>query len=222
MGAPAKILLADDQSLYREGLAELFKKWETDFSVVADVSDGAAAIEASAAFDPDIVLMDVKMPGVDGIDACREISASFPDTAVVMLSLYGDKGRVLAAISNGARGYLLKNIRAVQLHDKLITVLRGGVALSDEVGAICFEALRGPRLMPINSEKTADLIASLTEHEKDLLRFVARGSSNRDIADSLYLGESTVKKQISFLLTKLDMSNRVQAAVFALRSGIAQ
>lgn len=220
MASPAKILVVDDQSLYREGLVELFKRWG-DFRVVGNAGEGRAAVELAATLQPDIVLMDVKMPGMSGIDACGEICSRFPSTAVVMLSLYGGRSRVLSAIANGASGYLLKNIHAQELRAKLLAVAAGGAALSDEAAAICLEALRRPRFASADEEETRRLIASLTEHEKALLRLIANGASNRDIAGALFIGESTVKKQVSLMLAKLGLGNRVQAAVFALRSGIA-
>lgn len=216
----AKILLVDDQSLYREGLAELINKWE-EFSVVGNTGDGRSAIECCARLRPDVVLMDVKMPVMDGIEACGEIKRRYPHIAVIMLSLYGEKERVLAAIANGANGYVLKSIHAQQLRSKLQSVLKGGAALSDEVAALCLEALRRPSFVPLGADETRDMLASLSEHELQLLRFIADGYPNKDIASMLYLGESTVKKQVSLLLTKLNLNNRVQAAVFALRSGIA-
>lgn len=220
MTRAAEILLVDDQSLYREGLAELINKWD-EFRVVGNTGDGRSAVEFCARLHPSIVLMDVKMPVMDGIEACREIKGRWPETAVIMLSLYGEKERVLAAIANGANGYLLKSIHAQQLRSKLLSVLNGGAVLSDEVAAICLDALRRPSFVPLGEEETRKMISSLTEHEIELLRLIADGHPNKDIADRLYLGESTVKKQVSFLLTKLNLSNRVQAAVFALRSGIA-
>ena len=139
-----------------------------------------------------------------------------------MLSLYGDKERVLSAISNGARGYLVKSIHAAQLHQKLVSVHKGGCVLSDEVTGHCIEALQKRDLAPFDEGASAAMLDALTEHEIELLRLIANGASNRDIAGTLYIGESTVKKQVSFVLTKLGFSNRVQAAVFALRSGIAR
>jgi DNA-binding NarL/FixJ family response regulator len=221
MSDAVKILLVDDQSLYREGLAELFKKWD-EFIVVGDAADGAEAIERCAELHPDLVLMDVKMPGMDGIEACGVIRQEQPGTAVVMLSLYGEKDRVLTSINNGASGYLLKNIHARQLHSKLLSVARGGAVLSDEVVPVCFDALRTQRFVPVCGEGSRQLLASLTDHEKELLRLIAGGASNKDIAAALFLGESTVKKQVSLMLTKLGLGNRVQAAVFALRSGLTE
>lgn len=221
MPGATKILLADDQSLYREGLAELFKKWE-EFVVVGDAADGRSAVERCAELHPDIVLMDVKMPVMNGIEACAEIRAGQPGTAVVMLSLYGEKERVLAAVNSGASGYLLKNIHARQLRSKLIAVARGGSVLSDEVVPVCFDAIRSQRFVPMAGESARQLLAALTDHERELLRLIAGGASNKDIAGALFVGESTVKKQVSLMLTKLGLGNRVQAAVFALRSGIAE
>ena len=220
MVEPIKILLVDDQSLYREGLVELFKKWD-DFRVVGDVACGVDAVSECGVLRPDIVLMDVKMPGMDGIEACGEICLRYP-AAVVMLSLYGDKGRVLSAISNGAKGYLLKNIHANELRQKLLSVAKGDAALSDEVAAVCLDALRGPKFAPLDEAKVERLISSLTEHEIELLKFIAHGASNKDIASKLFIGEGTVKKHVSLMLAKLHLENRVQAAVFALRSGIAR
>ncbi len=165
--------------------------------------------------------MDVKMPVMNGLDTCAEIRRRFPGTAVVILSLYCDKDRVLTAIQNGAHGYLLKNIHANELRHKLKSVLSGHAALSDEAAGICIEALRTPRFTPIDIDDMNLIVSTLTEHEIQLLKLISKGCANRDIAQILYLGESTVKKQISLLLAKLNLSNRVQAAVFALRSGIS-
>lgn len=166
--------------------------------------------------------MDAKMPVMDGIEACREINMRFPGVAIVILSLYGDKDRVLSAIKNGASGYLLKTIHASELHDKLLSVMNGGCVLSDEAAKHCIDALRIPRLAPDFLGEMSSLVNSLTEHEIELLKLIAVGASNKDIADRLFIGESTVKKQVSLMLAKLNLDNRVQAAVFALRSGLAE
>ena len=136
MSERARIVIVDDQALYREGLIELFRRWD-EFSIVGDADSGEGAIELCAQHRPDLVLLDVKMPNVDGIEACGVIRGRFPDTAVVMLSLYGEKERVLGAIANGADGYLLKSIHAKQLRSKLRSVLGGVVYLSDVASSIC-------------------------------------------------------------------------------------
>lgn len=221
MGAIGKIVLVDDQSLYRDGLAELFKKWP-GFEVVGDASNGKDAISVCLETEPDIVLMDVKMPIMDGIESCGVIHEKLPSASVVMLSLYGDKSRVLSAIANGADGYLLKSIHARQLHGKLRTLIEGGAVLSDEVASICLDALRRPKFIPVDEKEIESLLRSLTTHEKELLRLIAVGASNKLIGERLFIGESTVKKQVSLILTKLGLENRVQAAIFALRSGLAE
>ena len=221
MGEKTTIALADDHALYREGLRELIGKWE-DFEVVGEACNGHEAVELCEEHRPDIVLLDVKMPIMDGVAACEAIHRAIPDLAVVMLSLYCDSDRVLSAIAGGARGYLLKSIYARELRDKLNSVLRGGAVLSDEATAVCFEAIRAQRFAPtIQDVEIQCKLDMLTDHEKALLHLVALGASNKEIGERLYIGESTVKKQLNVVTTKLDLKNRVQAATFALRSGLA-
>ena len=181
------------------------------------------AVEFCRANPPDIALLDVKMPLMDGVTACGAIHRENPGIAIVMLSLYCDSDRVLSAIANGARGYLLKSIYARELRDRLQSVLADGAVLSDEAAAVCFEAIRKQRFAPVMQD--ADMqrkLDMLTDHEKELLHLVALGASNKEIAERLYIGESTVKKQLNVVTTKLELKNRVQAATFALRSGLAE
>ena len=222
MGAKTTILLADDHALYREGVREFIAKWD-DFEVVGEVQNGLEAVEFCRANPPDIALLDVKMPLMDGVTACGAIHRENPGIAIVMLSLYCDSDRVLSAIANGARGYLLKSIYARELRDRLQSVLADGAVLSDEAAAVCFEAIRKQRFAPVMQD--ADMqrkLDMLTDHEKELLHLVALGASNKEIAERLYIGESTVKKQLNVVTTKLELKNRVQAATFALRSGLAE
>lgn len=217
----ASVLLVDDHALYREGLRELFAKWD-DFEVVDEVSDGLEAVAKCSVNPPDLVIMDVKMPVMDGIEACGAIRRDHPETVVVMLSLYAERERVLSAIAAGAQGYLLKSMYARQLHDRLRSVMAGGAALSEDVAAICLDAIRSSRFtMPVMDEGTRRTLGLLTKHEEELLRLVAIGASNREIGERLFIGESTVKKQLSALMVKLGLKNRVQAATFALRAGLA-
>ena len=216
------IVLADDHALYREGLRELVAKWD-DFEVVGEAENGAKAVELCDALKPGIILLDVKMPVMDGIAACQAIHRSDPAVRIVMLSLYADPDRVLSAIAGGARGYLLKSIYAKQLHDKLRSVVSGDAVLSDEVASVCFEAIRLQRFAPVALDNEMQRkLDSLTDHEKELLHLVALGASNKEIGERLYIGESTVKKQLSAVTVKLGLKNRVQAATFALRSGLAE
>lgn len=213
------ILVVDDHSLYREGLVALFEKWD-DFDVIGEAQNGREAIEFCRAWPPDIVLMDIKMPVMGGLEAARIITAEHPSIAIIMLSVFVDEGDVVTAIRNGARGYLLKNTHAKQLHGHLRNVVEGHAALCDEVASVCFDVIKaGP-----NTAAQPDVApehALLTEHEKQLIRLVAMGYSNREIGERLFIGEGTVKKQVSNVLTKLGLENRVQAAVYALRTGLA-
>lgn len=223
MAAPLdrkNVLVVDDHSLYREGITSLFEKWD-DFDVIGEASNGLEAIEFCRAWPPHIVLMDVRMPNMGGVEATRIITAENPDIAVVMLSVYMNEEEVISAIRNGARGYLMKNTHARQLHSHLRNIVKGHSALSDDVASVCFDFIKqAPRDRAQASDTPSH--ATLTDHEKQLIRLVAMGYSNRDIGKRLFIGEGTVKKQVSNLLTKLELENRVQAAVYALRSGLAE
>lgn len=214
-----EVLLVDDHSLYREGLAALFERWN-DFEVVGEALDGLEAVEFCRKHTPQIVLMDLRMPNMDGVDATRIITAENPAIAVVILSIYMEEKDVIAAIQNGARGYLVKNIHANQLHSQLKSVAAGHSVLSSEVCEICFDLIKQSPILGSRTELDPG-IGALTDHERQLIRLVAMGYSNRDIGERMHIGEGTVKKQISIMLTKLGLENRVQAAVYALRSGIA-
>lgn len=218
----SSVLIADDHALYREGLREIIGRWE-DFSVVGEAQDGREAVELCRLHHPDLVLMDVRMPGMDGISALSVISRECPSTVVVMLSVHESEREVIAAIRAGARGYVLKNTYAKQLHQRLRRVMDGSCTLSEEAAARCVAYIRESRSPEIwQSPNDAAALNLLTEHERQLLGLIAMGASNREIGERLFISESTVKKQISFMLTKLGLSNRVQAAVFALRSGLAE
>ena len=188
--------------------------------MIGEASNGAEAVEFCRAWPPDIVLMDVRMPVMGGIEATRVICAENAAIGVVMLSVNADADDVVAAIRSGARGYLMKNTHAKQLRGHLRNVVDGQCALSDEVASVCFGFIRQIPWEHMRAEKATD--AALTDHERQLLRLVAMGYSNREIGERLFVAEGTVKKQLSFLLAKLGLENRVQAAVFALKSGLAE
>lgn len=214
------VLIVDDHSLYREGIIALFEKWN-DFDIIGEAADGSEAIEFCRHWPPDIVLMDLKMPNMDGIEATRVITAENPNISVIILSVFAEERDVMAAIRNGARGYLLKNTHAKQLHGHLRSINNGYGAISDEVATLCLNYIRQlPR--DRTPREPMEQRQALTEHETQLIRLLAMGYSNRDISERLFIGEGTVKKQVSAVLTKLGLENRVQAAVYALRSGIAE
>lgn len=217
---PYTVIIADDHALYREGLVGIIDKWP-DFEVVGDVGNGIDLTEVCRERHPDLVLLDVRMPLMNGIEAGRVLANEFPDTAVVMISMYLTSEDLYAAISNGARGYLLKDMHSSQLHESLQAVMRGQCVLAPEGISLCFKAIRAQQFSGRLSDPSLSAMKdSLTEHERKLLRLVALGQSNKEISARLYLGESTVKKQLSLLLVKLGLENRTQAAVFALRAGL--
>lgn len=189
--------------------------------MIGEASTGAEAVEFCRAWPPDIVLMDARMPVMGGIEATRIICAENSSVGVVMLSVNADVDDVVAAIRSGARGYLMKNTHAKQLRGHLRNVADGQCALSDEVASVCFDFIKR---IPWEHARAEASVAgvTLTDHERQLLRLVAMGYSNRDIGERLFVGEGTVKKQLSFLLSKLGLDNRVQAAVYALKSGLAE
>lgn len=221
MAAVARVLIADDHALYLEGLREIIERWD-DFTVVGEAQNGAEALELCRLRHPDLVLMDLKMPVMDGITALSHIHREMPSVAVVMLSVYESEDDVIASIRAGARGYVLKDCYARQLHHRLRSVMEGECTLSDKGASRCFDYIRNAGREPLVEGAAVDKGTDmLTDHDRRILSLIAIGASNKEIGERLYISESTVKKQISSLLTKLDLDNRVQAAVFALRSGIA-
>lgn len=215
-----KIVVADDHALYREGLIGIIEKWD-EFEVVGDASNGIDLIEVCKEVCPDIVLLDVRMPRMSGIEAARVLLREQPEIAIVMISMYLEEDDLFTAISMGARGYLQKDMHASQLHERLRDVMRGECVLSSEATSLCFKLIRAGQFAGTIVDPTISTMKeTLTEHERRLLSLVALGKSNKEIGQRLYLGESTVKKQLSYLLVKLGLENRTQAAVFALRAGL--
>ena len=216
------VLLVDDQVLYREALRGLIERWP-EYRVVGEASDGEEAIRLARTQYPDLVLMDISMPTMDGIAATRAILAEQPGTAIVMITVESEKGLVLDALAAGARGYLLKDTPARKLRDRLRTILQGEMALSESVTAPVVDELNRMRER-VGASSRAGIVSPehLTDRERDILRLVAEGKSNEEIAAELYLSVGTVKKQLSSLMLSLCLENRVQAAVYAVRAGLAK
>lgn len=209
-----KILLCDDQAVIRDGL-EMLLNLEKDIQVVATAQDGAEALELAAQQAPDLVLMDLKMPGVNGIEATRQIRARFPSIKVLVLTTYDDDEWVFDAIRAGASGYLLKDTP----REKIIEAVRGTVAGRSFVDP----SVAGKLLNQVSSNQTqpASLLSEkLTEREVGVLRLIAKGMNNRDIASQLHLSEGTVRNHVSAILEKLGVSDRTQAAVMAIQHGL--
>jgi DNA-binding NarL/FixJ family response regulator len=209
-----KVIICDDQAIIRDGLAMLLKL-EPDIDIVGSAEDGAEAVEMVAEKEPDLILMDLKMPIMNGVEATRQIVAKYPEVKVLVLTTYADDEWVFDAIQAGASGYLLKDMP----REELIKAVRGTVAGKTYVDP----SVAGKVLEQVSSRQTqpATLITGkLTEREVEVLHLIAKGSSNADIADRLSLSDGTVRNHVSAILSKLGVSDRTQAAVIAIQHGL--
>ena len=209
-----KVLICDDQAIIRDGL-EMLLKLERDIDVVGLAQDGAEAFNLVQEQSPDLVLMDLKMPGMNGIEATRRIRLQHPEIKVLVLTTFDDDEWVFDAIRAGASGYLLKDTP----RDKVIEAIRGSVAGKSYVDPL----VAGKLLDQVASEQarpSALLTDKLSERETDVLRLLARGFSNTEIADRLHLSEGTVRNHVSAIFSKLDVSDRTQAAIIAIQHGL--
>ena len=213
MTATIRVLLADDHAILRKGIRALLST-EPDIEVVAEAGDGAEAVARAEAFRPDVILMDLVMPGVDGIEATRQIVARLPAVRVLVLTSFVDDDKVFPAIKAGALGYILKDTGPDDLVRAIRQVHRGEPTLEPEIARkVLFELSQPARKPP-----TVD---PLTPRELEVLRLLAQGKSNREIADDLVLSEMTVRTHVSNILGKLHLASRTQAALYALKEGLA-
>jgi two-component system, NarL family, response regulator DevR len=204
---PLRLLVVDDHEVVRQGLVSLLDR-RAGFDVVAQAGSVADAIAQAARYEPDLVIMDVRLPDGSGIEACREIRAARPQTRVVMLTSYPDEEAVLSAIIAGASGYLLKQIRGRDLVSALEAVGRGESLLDSAVTEKVLERVR--RLAGGASDELSDL----TSQERKILLLVAEGKTNKEIAAEVFLSDKTVKNYVSSILSKLNLQRRTQAAAF--------
>jgi DNA-binding NarL/FixJ family response regulator len=214
-----RVLIADDQALVRSGFRKLLEA-ETDIEVVAEAADGFEAIEKARLHRPDVVLMDIRMPRLDGLQATAAILAStMPPPRVVVLTTYDLDEYIFDALKAGASGFLLKDSPPEELIAAIHVVASGEALLAPAVTRRLIEAfVSAPRV----SAEAKRQVADLTLREKEVLHLVARGLSNAEVAAGLHLGEATVKSHVSNLLTKLDVRDRVQAVVLAYESGLVK
>jgi DNA-binding NarL/FixJ family response regulator len=214
-----RILLADDHALFRDGLASLLAAWGHD--VVGQAADGTAAVELAMRLLPDVVLMDVAMPGGGGMGATREIAVAAPAVAIVMLTASEDIDDLFDAIKAGARGYLLKNLESAELRGMLEAVARGEAAITPAIAArILAELARpsSPAAQPAGSgPRDPD---RLTERELDVLRLVVAGRRNKEMAAELGISENTVKFHLRNILDKLHAQSRAEMVAMAVREGL--
>ncbi|MFL5895016.1 MAG: response regulator [Thermoleophilaceae bacterium] len=215
-----RVVLADDQALVRGGFRSILDG-QDDIEVVAEAADGAEAVEATLRTVADVVLMDIRMPRMDGIEAARRLSADPRATArVLILTTFDHDEYVYAALRSGASGFLLKSAPPRELADAIRTVAAGDALLAPEITRRMIEEyVQRPRLGATSASPALD---ALTSREREVLALLARGRSNGEIAAALFLSEPTVKTHVSRVLAKLDLRDRVQAVVLAYESGLVQ
>jgi DNA-binding NarL/FixJ family response regulator len=217
MPDPIRILLVDDQRLMREGLRILLEL-EPDLRIVGEATNGQSALEAYAELKPDVVLMDVRMPGMDGVEATWRLCESWPEARVIILTTFDDDEYVFEGLRAGARGYLLKDVSGHDLADAVRTVAAGGALIEPSVARKVVAEFA--RMAPPVRTPDAGLAEPLSEREEEILRLVARGLSNREIADRLSLAPGTVKNYVTTILQKLGARDRTQAALRARELGL--
>jgi DNA-binding NarL/FixJ family response regulator len=211
-----RIMLVDDQEMVRVGFRMILQA-ESDLSIVGEAGDGAAAVDLVTAARPDVVLMDVRMPRMDGIEACRLIRDRHPDTRVMMLTTFDLHDYVHAALRAGASGFMLKDAPAEQLVDAIRIVASGDALLAPSITQALIDEIAR---QPVGDPTAYPGLDTLTERELDVIRLMAKGRSNAEIATQLYLGEATIKTHVGHILAKLGARDRVQAVVIAYESGL--
>ncbi len=210
-----RILLADDHAVVRRGL-QMVLRLEKDFEIVGDAADGAEAVAQAKAFQPDVVLMDLKMPRLDGIGAAREIKKCLPRTRILMLTGIDTAGDVVKALEAGADGYVLKEVSPEELIHAIRVIGAGEAYLEPSITRRVIERMRGAR----PSRGAATMIEHLTPREREILQLMATSATNREMAETLNLSEETVRSHSKNVLAKLGQPNRTQAVLYALREGL--
>jgi two-component system nitrate/nitrite response regulator NarL len=210
--AMIRVVVIDDHTLFRRGVIALLSG-VSDFAIVGEAADGFEGIKVALAQRPDIVLLDLNMPGISGIEAMQAILKEAPGMPIVMLTVSEDAEDLMTALRAGAQGYLLKNIDSGFFVDSIRRAAAGESVLSPEMSSRLLREIR--------SGGTPSLTPALSPREREILAFIARGASNKEIARTLDVAESTVKIHVQHILRKLDLTSRVQAAVWAIEHGVA-
>lgn len=229
------ILLADDHSLFREGLKRILNM-EEGLNVVAECGDGESAIQLCRDLNPDVVLMDINMPKVSGVEATAEIYKEMPDVKVIILSIHDDESYVFETLRKGASGYLLKDMETESLIQAIRTVMQGHAYIHPRVtgklinqirrmaeadaemeAAAATAEINGDELINVRFHHTED--SPLTKREAEVLRLMSEGKSNRTIGDCLFISEKTVKNHVSSILQKMHVDDRTQAVIMAIKNG---
>ncbi|HEX6868228.1 MAG TPA: response regulator transcription factor [Candidatus Limnocylindrales bacterium] len=217
MSEPIRVALVDDQPIVRAGFRSILRD-EADIEVVGEGGDGRAAIELASRFRPDVVIMDIRMPVMDGIEATRRLTAGDAPTRVLVLTTFDADDLVVEALRAGASGFLLKDVTPEAFVSAIRTIARGDALLAPSVTRRLLDRFRDR--LPSAAASPEDRLRELTERELEVFRLLARGLSNREIADALSLAEPTVKTHVSHVLLKLDLRDRAGAVVLAYEIGV--
>ena len=210
--AVVRVVVADDQTLFRSGLAHLLNE-SPDIQVVGEAADGQQAIDLVRKLKPNVVLMDLKMPRVDGIEATRRIVAEYPDVKVLVLTTFDIDSYVLQALRVGANGYVLKDSTPESVVRSILTVMAGDRVMASAVANRVIDLVTG-------NSTSKDFYDGLTMREIDILKMIAKGMANKQIAFRLKISEKTVRNHITAIYEKLDIYDRAQAAIYAVRKGL--
>lgn len=213
MSDPIRVLIADDHQLVRQGMAALLSV-KPEFEILGQARDGVESVELATSLNPDIILMDLQMPHKDGIEATREIKEDNPEARILIITSFAEDENVYLAIKAGALGYLLKDSSPEELMQAIHDVCEGRLSLHSNIALKLIEELN----RPTDLQPTDD---PLTERESEVLKLVAKGRTNQEIAEELVLSDRTVGAHVSNILSKLHLANRTQAALYALRTGLS-
>ena len=213
---PIRVLIVDDHTLFRSGIKLLLER-QTGFEVVGEASDGLEGVKRAKQLKPDVVLLDLHMPGTSGLAAVPLLREEVPQTEIIMLTVSEDADDLLEALRAGARGYLLKNIDTDFLLDSLRRAAAGESVISSQMAGKLADAMRNPQNSLAKAESS---LGKLTPREREIIVMLASGASNKEVARTLDLAESTVKIHVQGILRKLNLSSRVQAAVYAVEHGL--
>ena len=223
MATKIRVLIVDDQSLIRVGIQTLLSR-KPDIEVVGQASDGAEALRLAQALDPDVVLMDIRMPGIDGVEATRQLVQRQARAGIIILTTFQDDANVFSALAAGARGYLLKETDHKQLAEAIRLVAAGRALVTPEITAQLlreFSRLAAPAAAAPHHALSDDRLALLTDRELAILRLLGGGRTNQEISQRLAISIGTVKNHISNILSKLDVRDRTQAGLVAQQAGLA-
>lgn len=213
-----RVLLVDDQRLMRDGMRTLLSL-EPDMQVVGEAGNGLEGVQAALGCRPDVVLMDIRMPGMNGVEATREIRRVLPETKVLVLTTFDDDALVMEALTEGAAGYLTKDLPSEEIADAIRKVTAGGVIMPPTIAAkVVAELAR--RALPQATQQDRQAVQQLTDRELEVLKLLGEGFSNKEIAEALFITEGTAKNHVSSVIDKLGLRDRTQAALWAVRHGV--